>query len=282
MNTRDTARDDRARLARKLQELRRAAGLGVSASSCEIGPLDAPLTYPGPIPNESAILVTHDALARIEPGPQPVGCWLVEGCGKDLDVVLGNLNVAPIGDRHAVIAIGSNASPPQLRQKFRGTLLVIPMTRARVGGIIAGLSAHVSRPGYIAATPVTQDGTVSDLYVTWLDNAELRILDKTEPNYRRVRVPARYLATLPCGQVLDSAWIYVSRHGYLVNSSGSPRQLLGQAELIASLLADVPDLAELAGSSPEEWLQRTRDEAVRDRIRELFRSAGIVRALTLG
>lgn len=240
----------------------------------ETAPLDAPLTYPGPIPSAPAVLVTRDAAADIESGPQPLGRWLVDG--RCLDDVLRNLDAAPVGARHPVVAIGSNASPAQLRRKFREIHPVIPMVRARVRGIIAGLSAHVSRPGYIAATPVPESGSVSELFVTWLDGTELIRLDETEPNYHRVRLPARHPVELPGGHALDGAWMYVSRHGYLVGPVGRPRRLTGQSEVIASLLNDVPGLAEVAGSSPEEWLQRTRDEAVRDQIRELFRSAGIV------
>jgi hypothetical protein len=252
----------------------------VSASaSLEAGPLDAPLTYPGQIPDVPAVLVTRDSLAGIEPGPQPLGRWLVDGDG--LDEVLGALDVAPIGDRHPVVAIGSNASPAQLRRKFRSVRPVIPMARARVGGIVAGLSAHVSRPGYVPATPVPQDGQVSELYVTWLDDAELRILDETEPNYDRVRLPTRHPVELPGGHGLDGAWMYVGRHGYLVDPAGNLRKLTTQREIIASLLADVPGLAELAGRDADEWLQRTRDEGVRDQIRELFRRTGAVRPLVL-
>jgi hypothetical protein len=253
----------------------------VSAVCRELGPLDAPLTYPGPIPDAPAVLVTRDTLAGIEPGPEPLGRWLVDGRGEGLDEVLRGLGAAPIKGRHPVVAIGSNASPAQLRRKYHDADPVIPMTRAQVAGIIAGLSAHVSKPGYVAATPVPQDDQVSELFVTWLDDAALRRLDETEPNYRRVRLPDSYPATLPGGHVLARAWIYVSRHGYLLDPSGQPRTLTGQRELIASLLDDVPGLAELAGADPEEWLQRTRDESVRDQIRELFRTAGVVRALDL-
>jgi hypothetical protein len=247
--------------------------------SLEVGPLDAPLTYPGPVPEAPAVLVTRDDLTEAEPGPAPPGRWLTDG--RALDDVLAGLDAAPIGARHPVVAIGSNASPAQLRRKFVEANPVIPMARARVGGIVAGLSAHVSRPGYIAATPVRCRGEVSDLFVTWLDDDELRILDKTEPNYDRIRLPRAHPVELPGGRPLVEPWIYVSHHGYLTDPRGNPRRLSGQRELIESLLAEVPGLTGLAGADVREWLQRTRDESVREQIRELFRSAGVMRALVL-
>ena len=107
---------------------------------------------------------------------------------------------------------------------------------------------------------------------------QLLTIDETEPNYDRVRVPRFCSIRLTSGQAVSGCWLYVSRHGYLIGPSGEPRKLIGQAALISSLLAEVPGLAELAGTSPEEWISRVRNKQVRDDIRDLFRSAGIVRS----
>jgi hypothetical protein len=251
----------------------------------EAVPLDAPLTYPGAGPDGAAALLTGGALNRLQPSPGPVAGWAVDnGRAEVVSEVLAGLGAPPMRQRHPVLAVGSNAAPAQLWRKFASVeRLAVPMTLARVPGIQAGLSAHVSRPGYIPAVPVKAPGALSELWITWLDPAELAILDATEPNYERVRLGDGYPAELvDSGRVIAGCWIYAGRHGYLVDPAGRPRRLRPQPEVIAELLRETPGLAGLAGSTPEEWLRRTRDPGVRDQIRECFRSAGVTRTLALG
>ena len=138
------------------------------------------------------------------------------------------------------------------------------------------MSAHVSRPGYLPATPVPDAGAGSELWVVWLDAPALAAIDATEPNYERVRLPARYPVRLTPGQPVPECWVYRSRHGYLVNKAAEPRRLTDQATLISALLAEIPALQILAGVTPREWVQRTHDAKVRDAVREVFRSARLV------
>ena len=179
-----------------------------------------------------------------------------------------------------VLAVGSNASPAQLRRKLAtaGLPTLVPVTAASVSGLAVGVSAHVSRPGYLPATPVPDDGAVSALWVVWLDAAALAAVDATEPNYERIRLPTRYPVRLTTGQPVMKCWVYLSRHGYLINEAGEPRRLTDQATLISGLLAGLPALRTLGGTSPQEWIERTHDPAARHAIREILRSAGLVRS----
>ena len=77
---------------------------------------------------------------------------------------------------------------------------------------------------------------------------------------------------------MTDGWLYLSRHGHLLNAAGQPRRLTDQATLITALLAELPALRELAGTDPEQWIKRPRDPGVRAAVRELFRSAGLVRS----
>jgi hypothetical protein len=222
-------------------------------------------------------------LLKVLPSADPVGDWpVVEpavGGDEPLDDLLSRCGAAPLGARHAVLAVGSNASPTQMHRKFTtaGLRPVVPFTAVTVRGIIAGVSAHVNRAGYVPATPVLDSDTVSDLFLTWLDDEQLAAMDLTEPNYRRVRIPAGYPVSLPGGQAVAGCWFYVSRHGCLLGRDGLPRRLLDQTTLITSLLNDVPELAALAGPSPNNWIARTRTPDVRDRIRGVLHAAGMVR-----
>jgi hypothetical protein len=197
---------------------------------------------------------------------------------RSLDSLLQAKNGPPVGARTPVLAVGSNASPAQVRRKLAnaGLATQVPITAVTVRGLTVGVSAHVSRPGYLPATPVPDPTGESDLWVLWLDAATLDAVDATEPNYHRVRLPARCPVHLTSGQAVTDVWVYVSRHGHLLNAAGQPRRLTDQATLITALVAELPALRELAGTDPEQWIERTRDPAVRAAVRELFRSAGRV------
>lgn len=259
-------------------------------------PLTAPLTYPGVPPWRPAVLVTGAEVLGLQPlRDAPVGDWVVragagsgpgarDGQRRDvaLDQFLRNAGASPVADRTAVLAVGSNASPAQVRRKMAnaGLPTLVPITAVCVRGLAVGVSAHVSRPGYLPATPVPDPAAVSDLWVVWLDTAALTVMDATEPNYQRVRLSSRHAVHLTPGQPVMSCWVYRSRHGYLLNAAGHPRRLTDQATLITALLAELPALQPLAGSSPPDWIERTRNPGVRDAIRHRFHAAGLVRRPT--
>lgn len=250
-----------------------------------LDPIAAPLTYPGAAPGGPAVLVTEINVLDVRPSrTRPLGEWRVrlsEEEGRGLDRVLLEYEAAPIAGRVPVLAVGSNAAPAQVRRKLAtsGPATAVPITAVRVNGLSVGVSAHVSKAGYVPATPVPDPSSKNlPLWVTWLTQDELLTIDKTEPNYDRIRVPRFCSIRLTSGQLVSGCWLYVSRHGYLIAPSGEPRKLIDQAGLISSLLAQFPDLAELTGTSPTEWVRRVQSEKIRDDIRDLFRSAGIARS----
>ena len=247
-------------------------------------PIAAPLTYPGAAPDSPAVLVTDAGVLGVRPRAGALGAWRVElapGNSKALDEVLGERGAALTGDRAPVLAVGSNAAPTQIRRKLStaGLTASVPVTAVTVDGLSVGVSAHVSKAGYVPATPVPDPlATSQPMWVTWLAPEELEAMDKTEPNYDRVQVPGSCAVRLTPVQALSQCWLYVSRHGYLTERSGEPRKLVGQGDLISRLLAELPALTDLAGNSPEEWVSRARDQGVRDGIRDLFRASGITRS----
>jgi hypothetical protein len=196
-----------------------------------------------------------------------------------LDRYLRAMGAPPTASRTPVLAVGSNASPAQLHRKLSnvGQPTLVPITAVSVHGLAVGVSAHVSRPGYLPATPVPSADARSNLWILWLDEAELAAVDATEPNYDRVRLPDRCPVRLTTEQPVTGCWVYLSRHGYLLNQAGEPRRLTDQPTLISALLAEIPALASLGGTSPQQWIERTHDAAVRDAIREIFGSMGLVR-----
>ncbi len=203
-------------------------------------PREHPLLYPGAWPRDSGLL----------DGPR-----------------LLPLDRLVYEDRVPVLAVGSNASPGQLRHKMAesGIITPLPMVRARVTGVGIGVSAHVSLIGYVSNSPVAAPGAVCGLFVLWLDARQLRVIDASEGtprpdgNFRRVWLPAPEVRIeLGDGSVLPGAYAYVNRHGVLRDGTGAPRAHPGQRPLLTELLADVPGLRELFGTSPEEFSARAR------------------------
>jgi hypothetical protein len=238
-----------------------------------------PLAYPGRRPDRPAVLLSGRSVLRVHPSAGPVGSWPTgRGLGTPLDDVLARAGAARLAHRSAVLAVGSSAAPAWLAATFRraGLRPAVPMLAAAASGIIAGVSAHVSARGYLPATPVAKEGATGAVWVIWLDRSELQVMDEAEPEYRRIGLPARFQVTLTGGRVIQDCWIYVSRHGFLTDRSAQPRGLTGQAALITSLLEDVPALPGIAGSSPQEWVQRASELAVRDRIQAELARSGLV------
>ena len=197
-----------------------------------------------------------------------------------LDQVLLEHGAVPVaGDSRACGRIERCAGPgaPQAGRQRPGNGCADH--RGEVNGLSVGVSAHVSSPGYVPATPVPDPSAKNVLrWVTWLAQDQLLTVDKTEPNYDRIRVPRFLLYPADIRPGSSGCWLYVSRHGYLIGPSGEPRKLIDQAGLISSLLAEFPGLAELAGTSPKKWVSRVRNKRIRDDIRELFRTAGVAQS----
>ena len=127
-------------------------------------------------------------------------------------------------DRVPVLSVGSNACPAQLVHKMaeRGVECRVPMVKARVTGIGIGVSAHVSLLGYLSASPFRSPNSTSELFLTWLDEAQLAVVDASEGvdpptgNFQRAALPAAdFRVELESGDLLDHAWIYVNRWGVL-------------------------------------------------------------------
>jgi hypothetical protein len=240
-------------------------------------PITEPLTYPGRIPGTSGILIDdtfHPVQAVAGKDPER---WEVSS--TTLASLIDQLGSSPLRIRAPVVAVGSNASPSQLLRKFAGRSVrpVVPMTLADITGIAPGVSAHVSRPGYIPAAPLRIAGTIARLFVLWLDDVQLRTLDETEPNYWRRSLPiGSFPAKLASGVVLPKCFLYVGKHGCLVDAAGQPRRLGDQRSLIQDLLDESPQLRKLCGETPDDFVARAQDPTVRETVQRIFALEGRV------
>ncbi|MFW6689797.1 hypothetical protein [Streptomyces sp. MAR4 CNX-425] len=257
-------------------------------------PLLEPLTYPGP-PAPGPSLLAGDRLLPLRPAAGGVGRWRVAGEGGGgtdpgrhpergtLDEALASLGQAPAAERYPVLALGSNAAPGQLRHKLThlGLPAVVPLTPAAVGGVGVGVSGHISRPGYVAAAPYAAGDVESRLWVTWLDEDQLRAVDGTEmPNYGRALLPAvEFPARLPTGERLPGTYVYFNARGVLSGPGGGPLpQPPDQSALLTRLLTASPRLRALLGPTPRHWVARAAaDAAAREAGTRIFHEEGWLR-----
>ncbi|WP_344447638.1 hypothetical protein [Acrocarpospora macrocephala] len=250
-------------------------------------PMTHPLTYPGRLPPTSGVFSGDRYVPLRAVGGEPAAAWTLGGeeDGVRLDEHLARLGAEPLDQRHRVIAVGSNAAPGQLYRKFVNQQVrpVIPLTLANVHGIAPGVSAHINKYGYLPAVPVTVPGVVSRLFVLWLDDAQIEVLDASEPNYDRRLVPDDiHPVTLVSGVRLRGCHIYVGKHGCLAGADGVPYPLESQRELIARLLDSSAALKKLCGDTPDEFIDKVKDIAVREAAYALFRSEGHASAQATG
>ncbi|MFD4553619.1 hypothetical protein ACFWP5_04740 [Streptomyces sp. NPDC058469] len=223
-------------------------------------PREDPLTYPGAWPAESGLLV-GDRLLPLD-------------------------GHTTYGNRTPVLAIGSNACPGQLRHKMAefGITSPVPMVKVRVTGIDIGVSAHVSRVGYVSASPVNSPGVVRELFVTWFDARQLAVVDASEGAYDRAWLPgsgatSEFRFEPGSGELLRGAYVYVNRHGVLHDGTGVPRRHPGERALLTELLGGSAELRTLFGRTPEEFCEQARaDRELCERGARLFRKEGRVTA----
>ncbi|WP_329115818.1 hypothetical protein [Streptomyces sp. NBC_01353] len=242
--------------------------------------VERPLIYPGRPVTEPSLLL-DDELLPLDVRATRLGDWSVDQGGR-LDEVLMLHGQEPVGRRHPVISVGSNASPGQVRHKLRRLNLpvFVPMVPVRVGGIGVGCSGHISPAGYVAGTPFVDHTARTTLVVTWLDARQLKAVDDTEfPDYRRAFLPGDLFdMTMPSRERLSGAYIYFSAHGVLAPDGTRPVPGGGdQATLLDGLLTGSSRLRELLGPDAASWVDRAgQDQGTRAHGTTIFGEEGWV------
>lgn len=210
------------------------AGDGVEVSAFGQPALDEPTLYPGPTPEHSYLLL-GDVVLRLAPAEGWLGEWRVED--TRLEDVLLEKGAAPPYARTAVLAYGSNASPPQLVRKFSGLAdSAVPVVRASAFGLRLTFSAHINPLGYVPAAVRSADDQASPLqtWVTFLDEKQLRILDSTEPSYERVVIApgsGRPVLELESGEQLTRCALYRTKRRVLDLQACDDLGLISQSAL---------------------------------------------------
>ncbi len=157
----------------------------------------APLDYPGHRPTDS-FLYFDGAVLRIE--QSPAGALLVHarrGEPTPLSELLDEANVPSLEDRFAVLAIGSNACPGRLKEKYRDSEpgVLIPVLRGRVAGLDIVYASYLAPYGAMPATCITAPGTRVEAWTTLLTGQQLETMNISENfgmGYQLVELPASF------------------------------------------------------------------------------------------
>ena len=243
----------------------------------------APWTYPGQ-PLEKSSLVSQGLLHSLEVAKDPprrLGQARIvdedDNMGGPLNEFLLNENAANVDQRALVVAVGSNASAVVMHRKFHdhNVSTTIPFVTATLHSVGIGHSAHVSRRGYIAATPVVREGAMSFVVASMLDRQQLARLDSSEPNYvRRGLSGSQFRLELDGGELPSEFYIYVSKWDVLADTDDASAALTfgNQQTVYTALLTRSAALRDLLGTEDYQEAMRTAaaDKTLRDQISELF------------
>lgn len=257
------------------------------AITTTINPSAEPALYPGDVLSVSGVITESWLYPLSANAGTPAGEWTVTHDGGRLDSgdtksmcvddLLSHNNYPVIGERHAMLAIGSNASPGQLRHKFsaRGEF-AIPAAKITVSGLGLGHSAHVSTPGYIPYTAYAGNPKWQGNYlILWLDEDQLAVVTETEPNYVCATLDGtKHRMVLESNEALPSCLIYCSKWGVLrLAPEHQPLPASSQAEIFRRLAAQPPFASLVPEASAGEdaaILALNRDARRRDEVRRMW------------
>uniref|UniRef100_A0A7S0ZJL2 C-CAP/cofactor C-like domain-containing protein n=1 Tax=Timspurckia oligopyrenoides TaxID=708627 RepID=A0A7S0ZJL2_9RHOD len=166
--------------------------------------------------------------------------------------------------RNSVLALGSNASPIQLKRKF-GEQEVVIVLRIELQHYDVAYSPMVSGYGAIPATLVESQGTRVDMGITCLSNNQLTNMHKTEYGYSYIQLNRALIRSkhLPESEfVAARIYAYVQSNGCL---SDSGRQVF----VLSSIQAENRVHTELSQLDVQRWVSKQCKNTV-----EVFNSKG--------
>jgi hypothetical protein len=233
-----------------------------------------PRDYPFEPAPESTLLLPESEVPLAAAGAAPLRQWTVSapagGRTKLGELLDADFDQALSATRWPLIAYGSNANVGELRDKLSAAPkpLFLPMLRATLRGFDVVYSAHVSPRGAIPATLHPCDGTEATVFVLLLDQAQLRLVDERERNYRRQPLGDPAALRVEGDFRSAGAYAYLSKHGAL-DCGGEPCAVAAAAPTSGRSFGEMTEsevLAEAArrlgvDESPDEFIASSLDPA---------------------
>ena len=218
------------------------------------GGIERALAYPFSIPSGSYVFDGADAI--------PLDDYFSERGISSSELISG---------RTPVLAVGSNASPYQLRTKRDCYSLFgeIPVIKARLSDFDVVYTSRITSYGSVPATLRPSPGTAVDLFVTFLNKEQLYPMDKSENAHRK---NGNYRRELFTGGGLemegefdpDEMWVYQSNRGCLLTG--------GECAALSAISARGRRFPAMSQAEVQEWVRgdlapgATLDEFIRENI----------------
>ncbi len=183
-------------------------------------PKEDPTSYPGKRPKTSYIFCT-DYIIPISLNPSRFENSSINGDNLEDYFKCGT----PLHDRYMIVGYGSNASPPQLKCKYRDRKSIFPVFKGTLANMDVVYSNKQTSYGSIPATITDSPGTTVEAWATILDKKQLSIMDKTEgrgKSYFLAKIPGELC--LENGEYFSPVLSYISMAGVL-RSDGNPIRL---------------------------------------------------------
>lgn len=195
-------------------------------------------------------------------------------------MTLGDPACAPLTNRTAIVAYGSNCAPAVLLEKFRkanigGDFFI---AQAKLSGHAVVHTAYVGAQGLIPATVMPHDGSNSLVTVGFFDPAQAAALTGTEPHYDLVQtgfpIALREMSEDPTLE--HGGLIYVSLWGALTMDRQNPIALSAiPSETTLQKMPSADVLREVAGILGQEndvtgFYDRLPDTTPEDRLKHTF------------
>ena len=134
------------------------------------------------------------------------------GEGERPDDLLRALGGAPVAARIPVLAVGSNAYPRQLFDKFADTGLAddsVPTLRCRVAQAAIAYAGALSRRRYIPVSLRARPGVRCETWLQWPTVEQLACISATEgAAYRLVAIPDVVAPALGPGRLTALGWAH--------------------------------------------------------------------------
>lgn len=140
----------------------------------------------------------------------------------------------------------------------------VPVRTGRIANLAIGHAARVSVGGYLAWAAWYRAGASTRVVAAALDSAARAELDRTEPNYRRIRLDVAEDPVRLDGDPSASGFeLYDTRWGVL--TQGGEVIPAGEQSDLLELLRRAPELVGvLPTGSPAKIADRLRDSEIRD------------------
>jgi len=190
-------------------------------------PREDPISYPGSRPSSSYLFYRNSIYPIKMIKNKRLNESLVllpDGSESFLDEQLGKWGSSSVDNRCVIMGYGSNANPAQLSVKFKHNSKPMPVIKGIMKGYDVVFAPFVAPYGILPATIEKAEGTEVEVWINFLDDEQLRIMDESEgrdKSYWLVEIDDEVI--LENGEHVAPVYCYIATNGTLVINNNPVR-----------------------------------------------------------